>query len=182
MFAMKFKSNLHLYFGKPLENKSVTKIMSFQKDNIHVKNFIDEDTKYFDNEANLYIFSNTINGYTDYITARSLNFNKKYETSNIKFIMIEIEVGDNLFKIDLKNDKENYYIVQNVFDKDFFLYYLLYYSHNYKTTYTYDSIKPLLDKAIVKIIDENARIFELYLDKNESIEILKDGYNLNKIQ
>ena len=47
-----------------------------------------------------------------------------YEVSTIKFLLVEFKIGENTYKIDLKTDDYNFYIVGNVFTKQFFQYYL----------------------------------------------------------
>jgi hypothetical protein len=96
------------------------------------------------------------------------------ENSNIKFVLIEIKIGDtNSIKIDLKTDEFNYYLVGNKFTKDFFIFYL---KHYLKLDI---EIKDT-DKISVKIIDHDINNIILdFTDKNESIILDKDGYNLS---
>ena len=49
---------------------------------------------------------------------------EKPEASNIKFILVELNVGEKSYKIDLKTDNFNYYLVGNKVTKHFFIYYL----------------------------------------------------------
>jgi len=93
------------------------------------------------------------------------------DVSNVKFLLTEIIVGDNAYKIDLSNDKLNYYIVNNVIDKHVVSYLLNEYEFNEK--------KIILDDVVeytLKIIDDNANIYLLPPDK--SIKILKDSYEI----
>jgi hypothetical protein len=97
------------------------------------------------------------------------------DISDIKFLLIEFKVGDNKsFKIDLKTEYHNYYIIGNKFTKDFFIFYinryLLQVNHNIKET----------DKCSLKLIDHDVNKIELdFTDKNESILLEKSGYNIN---
>lgn len=47
-----------------------------------------------------------------------------YKLSKINFIMVELEHNDEKYKIELKNDEHNYYIVNNSLNQNFFKYYL----------------------------------------------------------
>ena len=89
---------------------------------------------------------------------------------DIKFILIEIKIGDNNpYKIDLKTDKFNYYLVENKFNKQFFIFYL----HNYLeiTEINYD------EKINLKFIDHDVNTFEIeFTDKHETIVLEKNGY------
>lgn len=89
---------------------------------------------------------------------------------DIKFILIEIKIGDNNpYKIDLKTDKFNYYLVENKFNKQFFIFYL----HNYLeiTEINYD------EKINLKLIDHDVNTFEIeFTDKHETIVLEKNGY------
>ena len=91
---------------------------------------------------------------------------------DIKFILIEIKIGDNNpYKIDLKTDKFNYYLLENKFNKQFFIFYL----HNYLEIkeINYD------DKINLKLIDHDVNTFEIeFTDKNESIILEKNGYKI----
>ena len=96
------------------------------------------------------------------------------DASEIKFILIELKIGDNEpYKIDLKTDKFNYYLVGNKFTKQFFIFYLK----------NYLEIKEIKDDKInLKIIDHDINTFEIdFTDKNESIVLEKNGYQLSII-
>ena len=95
-----------------------------------------------------------------------------YELSNIKFMLLEIKVNDAAYKLDLKTDKYNYYVVGNVFDKQFFIYFLKnYHLHNF-TNNEIDQIT----KLDVKIIDQNVNIKEMEITDTRFITIKKDEY------
>ena len=53
-----------------------------------------------------------------------------YEVSDIKFLLVELKIGKDTYKIDLKTDEYNFYIVGNRFTKQFFQYYILLHSNN----------------------------------------------------
>jgi hypothetical protein len=86
-------------------------------------------------------------------------------------MLIEIKIGENNapYKIDLKTDNFNYYLLENKFDKQFFIYYLKKYLEI--TEINYD------EKISLKIIDHDVNTFEMdFTDKNERIVLKKNGY------
>jgi len=89
---------------------------------------------------------------------------------DIKFILIEIKIGNaNPYKIDLKTDKFNYYLVENKFNKQFFIFYLQNYLEIKEIKYH--------EKINLKIIDQDVNTFEMeFTDKNESFVLEKNGY------
>jgi hypothetical protein len=101
-----------------------------------------------------------------------------YDISNIQFMLIELLVGEKkTFKITLKNEKYNFYVVGNILSRDFFTYYLKN-IHEDKFDLTEESIKE--DKINIKIIDHDVNKLEFDLtDKNEHIIIEKTSYKLN---
>jgi hypothetical protein len=95
-----------------------------------------------------------------------------YELSNIKFMLLEIKINDAAYKLDLKTDKYNFYVVGNVFDKQFFIYFLKnYHLHNF----TSDEIDQIT-KLDIKIIDHNVNIKEMEITDTRFITIKKDEY------
>jgi hypothetical protein len=101
-----------------------------------------------------------------------------YEISNIQFMLIELLVGEKkTFKITLKNEKYNFYVVGNMLSRDFFTYYLKN-IHEDKFDLTEETIRE--DKINIKIIDHDVNKLEFDLtDKNEHIIIEKTSYKLN---
>ena len=95
-----------------------------------------------------------------------------YELSNIKFMLLEVKLNDVVYKLDLKTDKYNYYVVGNVLDKRFFIYFLKNY-HLYN--FTNDEIEQI-SKLDVKIIDQNVNIKEIEITDSTFITIKKDEY------
>jgi hypothetical protein len=96
------------------------------------------------------------------------------EQSDIKFMLVEIKIGENKpYKIDLKTDKYNFYLVGNKFKKQFFLYYLK------QLLRIYEPFNEN-DKIILKIIDHNVNMIEVvFTDKNESVILEKNGYKIS---
>ena len=97
-----------------------------------------------------------------------------YELSDIRFLLCELIVNnDTSYKIDLKNDNYNYYLVNNIIDKKFIIYYLI--NHYYKPMSFEDINKN--DKFILKIIDHNVNTCEIDItDVSNYIQIKKDNY------
>ena len=118
--------------------------------------------------------------YSDY---KSVDNNKKilenvtgnqdvcdYEKSDIKFLLVEFKIGEKTYKIDLKTDAHNFYIVGNRFTKQFFQYYL---TEILKTA-------ECSDKFSLKIIDHEVNNVELdFSDENDHILLEKTGYKLS---
>lgn len=103
------------------------------------------------------------------------NHNSDFEPSNIKFMLIEFYIGKNNYKINLKTDDYNFYLINNKLTKDFFIYYIK------NRLYINDNIN-INDECYVKIIDHNICINKIvFTDKNEYILIKKDDYSLHNI-
>jgi hypothetical protein len=98
------------------------------------------------------------------------------EASDIKFLLIELKVGENnSHKIDLKTNEFNFYMVGNSFTKQFFIYYL---KQIVKTT---EEIKDD-DKINLKFIDHDVNTIDLdFTNKNENIILEKTGYKLSNL-
>ena len=94
-----------------------------------------------------------------------------FEVSNVKFMLIEVIMGDKSFKLDLASEAFNYYLVNNVIDKHVITYllrsqYCYEMKSNYNDVFTYN----------LKVIDNNVDTVEIGSDK--SIKILKDSYEI----
>jgi hypothetical protein len=100
-----------------------------------------------------------------------------YELSTIKFILLEFIIGEKCYKIDLATNKYNFYVKDNILDKNFFLYYLRY-IHTEQVIFEDDNIE--LDEIIIKIIDDNVNIKKISLieDVTKSIKLHKYGYEI----
>jgi hypothetical protein len=87
-------------------------------------------------------------------------------------MLIEFIVGEKSYKIDLKTDTYDYYIVGNTFTKDFFVYYI---NEHILTKYEQHEN----DKYTLKILDQDINMIEIdFTDKNGSILLEKNGYKL----
>lgn len=153
----KQETSLMRYF---IKNTQLYEIQKDESDFI-ILSWLSDDKKYVDNKI---IYKND-------------NYDESMcEYSNIKFLLVEIKIGDDISrKIDLKTDEFNYYLVGNKFTKEFFMFYLSHYLQlKYETKDT--------DKITLKIIDHdvNTKILD-FTDKNEAIILEKNSYNLSII-
>lgn len=94
-----------------------------------------------------------------------------YEVSDIKFLLVELKNGTNTYKIDLKTDAYNFYIVGNRFTKQFFQYYL---------TEILKKSDESVDDYSVHLIDHNVNSVQLdFSDENNQILLEKTEYKLS---
>lgn len=168
IFFMNIRNNFNLFIEA---NPTLLKIRNdINKLNIY-SNKCEKNIEYY----NDYGFN--ISNYIDNNIVNKLIFYKNSdhptnEKSDIKFMLIEFKNGENIYKIDLKTDKFNYYFVGNKFTKNFFIFYIKTYLNkkyelNDNTNYT------------LKIIDHDINKIEFeFTDKNESILLEKNGYKL----
>ena len=91
-----------------------------------------------------------------------------YKVSKISFISIELEYENKIYSINLKNNKHNYYIVNNCLNKLFFKYYI---TNVLKTQINTDAFDYKLS-----IIDNNVNIITLL--PNQYILIMEDDYQV----
>jgi hypothetical protein len=96
------------------------------------------------------------------------------KSSNTKFILMELIIGNNAYKIDLKTDKFNYNLIGNKLTSKFFNYYL----RKYLNVEDEEFLTNLEDNLVVKIIDHKVDTSEIKFVKgsNDFIEIQKEGY------
>lgn len=106
------------------------------------------------------------------------------EETSVQFILVEIIVGDNIYNVKMKDDKffvqnktqaYSYYIVDNVLDKHFFMYYF----HNHTRHQIDFDNEPNL---IARIIDHNVVTVELDLNNQDYITLTKDDYVTQKTE
>ena len=94
-----------------------------------------------------------------------------YEVSDIKFLLVELKTGTDTYKVDLKTDAYNFYIVGNRFTKQFFQYYL---------TEILKQRAENLDNFSLHIIDHDVNKIQLdFSDENDHILLDKTGYKLS---
>jgi hypothetical protein len=114
----------------------------------------------------------------------------EYEKSNVKFMVIEFSINEKTYLVELSNNKYNFYIKDNIFNKQFFMYYLRYFycnKNNFEKTDENDlriddmDIKlDDMDEITLKIIDHNVDIkkIEFTKDSNQYIRLDKDTYEI----
>lgn len=161
------------------KNERRIDIFQFYDRVLHMKKYSHDVDNYFeDKKGALYIFSDCFNQKTNIIISRCQKIPENYELSDTKFIMLELKLGDKKFKIDLKTENDNYYVVSNILDKDFFSYYMFTHSHNYENKIESDELTSLIENGVVTILDDKVKNFEVDLKKNGSIIILKNGFTI----
>jgi hypothetical protein len=170
----------NIYNQVKIINKKETRneICQVTNNGIYLKYFNTDisDIKFEENPNCFYIFSD-YNSASDNCVNKVLLYSQpfttsKYEVSNIKFISLELKLNDNTYKINLKNSELNYYIVNNIFDKNFFIYFL----KNYQIcSLTVEDIEKI-DKFDIKLIDQDVNIKELEITDKKFILIKKDEY------
>ena len=96
-----------------------------------------------------------------------------YSTSDIKFVLSEVEINDKTIKIDFKTDNYNYYIVNNVINHKFLEYFLKKY-HPHEIYDFHEFEKPFKDMKL-KILDHNVEKQEF--DFTTVLKINKGDYS-----
>jgi hypothetical protein len=152
-------------------------IYQIKKDVIYIKYYTDNSETYFEPDTNsIYLFSDNENANenkcVNRIILHSQPFSSKYEVSKVQFMLVEVKINDEAYKINLKTDKFNYYIVDNILDLKFFKYYL----YNYQICNLTTEEKDKIDKIMIKIIDQNVNMRELEISDEKFIIIKKEDY------
>jgi hypothetical protein len=91
-----------------------------------------------------------------------------FEKTNFTFISLQLSYKDNNYNIDLKNDKHNFYFVNNVLDKNFFTYYLKY-------ILNLDNLEKDISYKL-ELLDQDVNM--RYLTENHSIILNKQDYSI----
>lgn len=149
--------------------------------NVICKTFKENILNNFPESYSLVIYSDYSNtSETNYVNKKIIHSelskynNFDYEVSNIKFMFCEIHIGDKTYKINLKSENEryNYYLVDNIIDKKFIIYYLIeFYNEDFHKSE---------DKFILILLDHNINSFEIDItDASNYIQIKKDDYVTN---
>jgi hypothetical protein len=103
------------------------------------------------------------------------NWDSSFEESSIQFVLVEVLFNDASIKIDLKTDKYNFYLVNNVLDEKFIKYLLhTYYSKELKEKEIKDK-EFNLEEISISILDQNVNKVE-YKVKYDYIHIAKTNY------
>jgi hypothetical protein len=95
------------------------------------------------------------------------------ECSDIKFMLVEMRIRENnVYKVDLKTDDYNFYLVGNKFTRQFFIYYLKQHLQIDETINDNDIFQ-------LKIIDHDVNTIQIdFTNKNESLILEKSGYKV----
>jgi hypothetical protein len=93
---------------------------------------------------------------------------EEYDLSTFEFISIDLNIDKKSYKIKLKTDLYNFYIVDNILDKNFFVWYLI-------THYNLKAVDIIHQQMYLKIIDNNVNEIEIDISK-EMIQILKNNF------
>jgi hypothetical protein len=95
------------------------------------------------------------------------------ECSDIKFMLVEMRIRENnVYKVDLKTDDYNFYLVGNKLTRQFFIYYL-------KQHLQIDETINDTDNFQLKIIDHDVNTIQIdFTNKNESLILEKSGYKV----
>ena len=94
----------------------------------------------------------------------SINLDK-FEESNGKFIFTEITFSNEKIKINFKTDTYNYYLVGNVFDKKFIVYFMKRYYFR------------IVDNYTIKIIDNDVNTNSF--DETQKVVFTMNNYELH---
>lgn len=110
---------------------------------------------------------------------KKINYSKEtlssgYELSDIQFMLVEFYIDDECYKMKLNDEKYNYYVVGNIIDFNFAIYYVGKY---YSQKLSMEEYETKLKNAYIKIIDQNVNIVKLLANDN-GIKLTKDGYEL----
>lgn len=140
-----------------------------------INNILIQNVKKVEIQKSEYGFS-ILSVLEDNILYKKIIYNDEHkdniEHSDIKFLLLELYIQTNKYKIDLKTDKFNYYVVGNKFTKEFFIFYI-------KNHLNINNDVIVGDKCSLKFIDNNVNTFDIdFTDKNESLLLLKNGYNI----
>lgn len=142
--------------------------------NIKCKDFnCDELINAYETDYDFLIYSdiNNDNCSNKIMSQKGEEITVQYELSRVSFLLVELQLDNTIIKINLKNEKYNFYIEGNVLSLEFFTYYLknIYFDHDFDLT-SYDNIS-------LHIIDQDVNTFELDLvEKNHIVKFEKDSY------
>ena len=158
--------------GKVIKSSNIKK--SFHKENCDFAIYSDYITL---GEAH-YIYNKIIQLPNNSYNSPNNSYNSNYEVCNIRFLLCEVYIDDNTddaHKIDLISDKYNYYVVHNVINRAFVLYYL-------QTYLKISAMDHNTTKLTLCFIDHNANKFTINLNNNlNNIRFTKDNYNMSMI-
>jgi hypothetical protein len=193
IFLNKIFANLKTFIdSNPRLKKIIDDIYSKEKlpEIKHIKNgeqislYNKDDRDFLDNftecDSEFLLFSDYSNVRENICVNKKIIINKPftfdYELTNFTFLLIEFVIGEKIFKINLKDRTYNFYVVDNIFDINFFTYYL---TTHYPEKISKNDIDIDITQSeicVVKIVDHNVKTFSVDMKKNGSIKLSKDGY------
>jgi hypothetical protein len=132
----------------------------------------------YENDFDFLIYShlNDKNCANKILLQKGQEITSEYELSNVNFMLVELHIDSIIFKINLKDEKYNFYMQGNRLSCDFFMYYLKNYEFNKIFDLTsYNSI-------LLHIIDQDVnKIIVDFTDNNRYISIEKDTYKIKSV-
>lgn len=168
IFFINIRNNLNLFIKA---NPTLLKIINYIFNSNTLRDSYKSEIIEYCDGYDFYIYNHIDNNIINKQLFYKDSIQQMCEVSDIKFILIEFKNGENIYKIDLKTDKFNYYLVSNKFTKNFFIFYIK--RHLNKMDEFVDN------NCRVKIIDHDINTLEIvFTDKNESIILEKTGYKL----
>jgi len=177
LYNINLKSFVDKFLKKKNQKNNIIQIKN-NGDN-HIKYCTDNiDDLFVDDGQSIYIFSDNEKAYENKCVNKIISHSPKiltnYEESNVNFLLFEVNLSEKNVKIDLKTNNYNYYIVNNIIDKKFIIYYLI----NSKILAINDELHTSIknDTIKVKIIDSNVNVKELEITDKKFITIKKDEY------
>lgn len=161
-------------YKKPALRNQICKVHDGE---VCAKNYTADSANYFEAvaaDASFYLFVDNVTaaetgGCANRVVFRGPPFSSKYELSDVKFILFEIKVGDKFHKINLRGANYNYYVVNNVLDRNFFIYFLKHYEVCELTDCNVKSFE-------VKTIDQNVIVNNMEITDEHFITIQKTDY------
>lgn len=168
IFFMNIRNGLDLFIE---ENPLLSKIKNgINKLHIYSKK-LDNNVEYY-SDYGFCVYNYNDNNIINKQLFYENSDHKINEKSDIRFMLIEFKNGENIYKIDLKTDKFNYYLVGNKFTKNFFIFYIK--THINKNSEFSDD-----NNYTLKFIDHDVNMVRIdFTDNNESILLEKNGYKI----
>ena len=97
------------------------------------------------------------------------------EETLFRFFLLEFCIDNTKYKINLKTEQFNYFLVDNRLTKQFFMFYLQHHLHIHLKPETLDQSA----KCCVKLVDHNVDTIDIdFTEKNKSILLLKNSYTV----
>ena len=98
-----------------------------------------------------------------------------FELSSVKFMLVEFLVGEKTYKIDLLTDVYNYCVVGNIFNLDFFVYFINAHCLDKGEQHSVDPH----EQYVLRLIDHDVnKLVVDFTDKREHIELGQNDYQV----